>query len=415
MKTKKDVKTHLNTHKVYQFKTYFIQLLFILFFIALALAMIGFARGYRFNVQNRLLSPTGILAISSSPKTAKIFVNGDFKGVTDLNLTLPPGTYTIELKKDGFSSYKKTLTLKGEIVEAVDPILFPINPSLSPITNLGITKAVQVDSSDRSILFSQNGDEEKDGIYLFDAQRRALSLFPPLRPLLLKSKLPPILDLNTAVVNFSNNYEQAVIEFKAGDYDTTAYLIALDKENQEPFDITNSKDTLLAAWQAQRLEETAKFLEALPLKIQPIASSSFSQISFSRDNTKILYRAIQNTTLPLIINPPLIASNQTKENRELKKGSVYIYDKREDKNFLIADETADLSRIAWYVDSKRLVFKEADKISISLYDGESRQAVYSGPLQQDYFAVTTDGRILILANFNPQSNKFPDVYQVSIR
>ncbi len=415
MKSKKSIRTYLNSEKVHQLRTLIIQFVLLALFFAIAITIILFARGYRFDTQNRLLSPTGILAVSSSPKTAKVYINGDFKGVTDINLTLPPGTYKVEIKKDGYTSYTKTLVLRGEIVEAVDPILFPINPSLSPITNLGILKAVQVDRSDRSILFTQNDDSEKDGIYLFDAQRRALSLFPPLRPLLMKSKLPAVIDFNTARVYFANDYTQAIIEFNSSDIDTVSYLVSLDKENQEPFDITNSKQTLLEAWETQRLEETAKFLEALPRDIQPIASDSFSEIAFSPDKTKMLYRATKDVTLPLIINPPLIASNQTKEDRVLKKGSVYTYDKREDKNYYIGDSGANLSKIVWYIDSKRLVYKENDKISISLYDGEAHQNVYSGPIQQDYYAVTTDGRVLILANLNPLSNKFPDVYQVSIR
>ncbi len=33
--------------------------------------------------------------------------------------------------------------------------------------------------------------------------------------------------------------------------------------------------------------------------------------------------------LPLAINPPLIGANQSKEERSLKKGAMYIYDRKE--------------------------------------------------------------------------------------
>ncbi len=394
----------------------FLRIIFIVIFFLIIIGVIAFARGYRYDPNQRTISSTGILAISSSPKAAKVFVNGILKGATDLNLTLSPGTYTVEIKKDGYTSYKNTLTLKGELVETVDPILFPINPSLGPLTNLGIVKAVPVDQSDKVLLFSENSPENKNGIYLFDAASTPLSLFPPLKTLLLSSKIPYDIDMSKANVYFSFDFKQAIFEFPVKDTEASvSYLLSLDAENQEPFDVSVSKENLLAAWQKEKDDDTQKVLESFPKAIQPIASDSFSIISFAPDQTKILYKAKKPLTLPLIIKPPLIAADQAPESRSLAQNYIYVYDKKEDKNFQLGDNKLNPASLLWYSDSKRIIYNEGKQISISLYDGQTKQIVYSGPIEEGFFSVTSNGRLLILANLNPVSNKLPDLYQVGIR
>ncbi len=391
------------------------KIFFIALFIALIVGVIAFARGYRIDLQKKIVSPTGILAISSSPKTAKVYINGEFKGVTDLNLTLPPGNYKVEVQKEGYSNYSTNIALKGELVETVDPILFPINPSLTPLTNLGIVKAVQVSQSDKLILFSDSGSIEKDGIYLFDSNNGPISFFPPLKTIILKNRLPSGVDLSQTEVNFSFDFKQAIFDFTLADGSVISYLFSLENENQELFDVTYSKKALLQAWENEKKEEARKIMESFPKEIQKIASSSFEIISFSPSQTKILYKATASVDLPLVINPPLIASNQTKEVRSIKKNSFYVYDLKEDKNFLIDGEDFKVGAVNWYSDSKHFVLKETSQIALLNYDGKNKQVVYSGPIEEDFFAANSGGEILILANLNPQSNKLPDLYQIGLR
>lgn len=389
------------------------RLALIIIFLSGVLTLIAIARGYRIDFTKRSFSPTGIFAISSTPKAAKVYINGELKGVTDLNITLPPGRYTIEIKKDGYSSYTANLALKGELVEAIDPILFPLNPSLSPITSLGVTRALQIDQSDKLLLFSNSGDSEKDGIYIFEAGKRTLTFLPPLQTLILKSRLPTGVDFDKTTVHFSYDYKQAIFDFELPDKTVISYLFNLDAENQDLFDVTNSKSTLLEAWKKEREKESQKLIEVLPKEVRKIATDSFAIVAFSPDQTKVLYKATKNATIPLVIKPPLIAADQAPEERAIQKDGVYVYDKREDKNFKVGDKSSP--SFLWYVDSKRLVFNDGHTIAIVLYDGLNKQVVYSGPLEKGFFATTSDGKILILANLNPQFNKYPDVYEVGIR
>src|SRR3989338_1498192 len=192
-------------------KTLF-RFLFLLFFVIVLVLVIAFARGYRFDLEKRLVKSTGIIAATSNPQAAKVYINGELKGVTDTNLTLPPDNYLVEIKKDGFTSWNKKINLKGELVINVDPVLFPINPSLSPLTNLGIVKAVATDDGDKIVIVAN------DAIYLFDAGKKTLPFFPPLNKIVSRSLLPENLDYLSLKVIFSPNQNQAIFDFDKNSY-----------------------------------------------------------------------------------------------------------------------------------------------------------------------------------------------------
>ncbi len=404
------------------------RLLVVTAFLTILVISIAFARGYRLDMQKKSLTPTGILAISSSPKAAKIYINNELQGATDTNLTLPPGNYQVEVKKEGYTDWTKQVSLKGELVLTIDALLLPLNPSLSPLTNLGIVKAVPLDQTDQILLFTQGGDETKDGIYLFDASVKPLSFMTPLKLILLKKNLPPDVDFIPKAVYFSPDYQQVILEFGQSSTKTVTYLLSLGGENTNLFDVTASEQTLLTAWDKQKQADNQKIIETFPTNIVKIASDSFHIISFSPSETKILYEATQPVTLPPIINPPLIATNQTKEERTLKKSHLYVYDMKEDKNYEINipvsspnSSSPTLSpllptsySIMWYPDSRHLIFFDGKKISIVDYDDTNEQTVYSGPFEKSFFTVTSNGTLVILTNLNPEENKLPDLYAVGI-
>ena len=399
---------------------YISRLLLFGLFVAILILVITYARGYRLDVKKKLVTATGIIAISSSPKAAKVYVNGELKGVTDINITLPPGKYTIEVKKDGYMDWKKNISLKGELVMTTDATLFPQNASLTPLTNLGVGKIISIDQTGRHLLFSQTGNEEKDGIYVFDQSKKPFSLFPPLKLLILKKNLPADIDLYETKVTFSPDYKEGIFEFLV-DIQTIAYDMGFDEEVKAPFDVTTSQVSLSQAWKEEREREAVKILEALPKDMRAIASDSFHIVSFAPDKTKFLYQVTKKEELPLIIIPPLISANQETEERNLNPGDLYIYDIKEDKNFKldIKEEDFDPSDIEryiiWYPDSQHVVLNEQKQTSIMEYDNSNRQVIYSGPHEQNFLDIALDGKLLILANLNPQTNKSPDVYAVGIR
>lgn len=384
-------------------KIFFRVLLFLIFVIVLVL-VIAFARGYRFDLEKRLIKSTGIISATSNPKAAKIYINGQLKGVTDTNLTLAPDNYLVEIKKDGFTGWSKKINLKGELVINIDPVLFPINPSLSPLTNLGIVKAVATDDGDKIVIIAT------DAIYLFDAGKKTLPFFPPLNKIVSRSLFPDNLDYAAVKIIFSPNQNQAIFDF-----DQNSYLLSLGEDNLNPLEITLSKDALIQAWQNEKNKNIAKILETYPKDFDKIASDSFNIISFSPNETKVLYQAKKNVELPLMIKPVMIATNQTPEERSIKKGETYVYDRKEDKNYQISNFQFPISNLKWYSDSRHLIIEENKKISIVNYDDTNKQTVYSGPFENSFFSPTNDGKIIVLINLNSQVNELPDLYLVGIR
>jgi hypothetical protein len=61
------------------------------------------------NVSN--LTQYGTLYITSIPSGAKVYINGSYKGVTPVAKSLAPGNYTIEITKDGYTSYKTSVSV----------------------------------------------------------------------------------------------------------------------------------------------------------------------------------------------------------------------------------------------------------------------------------------------------------------
>lgn len=401
-------------------------------FAAIFVAIVAYARGYRldFRRQGAPLTSTGIISVSSSPNAAKIFINGELKGVTDTSLTMPPGKYTVEVQKDGYMAWKRTITLKGELVMAADALLFPLNPSLTPLTNLGVGKIVPIDQTGRILLFSDNGNAEKDGIYVFDQSKKPFSLFPPLKLLVLKKDLPATVNLLNSRVTFSPDFKEGVFEFLDTDGKTiVAYDMGFDEQVQSPFEVTASMASLTKAWDDERAQEAIKILETLPRDMRPIASDSFHIISFAPDKTKFLYEVTKPVALPVVITPPLISADQEPQERSLVPGQLYIYDIKEDTNFRLNVADADFEKkggqgewrmaidnyIMWYPDSRHILLNELTQVSVMEYDNTNKQVIYSGPHEMNFLDITTDGKLLILANLNPQQNKSPDVYAVGLR
>lgn len=422
-----------------------------LIFVLVLIGVIAYARGYRFNPKDGTVTSTGILSVNSSPQPAFVYINGATKpaGATDINLTLPYGQYTVEVKKEGYTDWKKTVSLKGETVMSLNAHLYSKNPSLTPLTNLGIIKAIPLGNTENTILVSQTGDTEKDGFYMFQSTKRTIAIFPPLNLIMLKSILPAEIDLSTVSFDFDSDYSQAVASFTLPDETTVSYLIELNKQTLEAIDVTASKENIVNRWSEEINEEMVKVVETLPKKIKPLAIDGFEVISLSPDEKRLMYLAKKDIELPLVINPPLIGANQSPEERKLKKGSVYIYDKKEDKNFRVPVEIstellkeipaptempattsastvvahvsnttitrAVQEHVLWFPTSDYIVLKEKNQIVLTEYDGGNRQVVYAGPFSPEFFAISPDWNLIVIINFNPNNNQYGDLYSVGIK
>lgn len=102
---------------------------YVLITIALLLAstlLLLAAFGYSLKGTSGEIIQNGLVFVDAHPQQAEMYLNGQDKGGTDGRFVLEAGQYNLELKRDGYRSWKRDFTLDGGvIVRLVYPFLFP--------------------------------------------------------------------------------------------------------------------------------------------------------------------------------------------------------------------------------------------------------------------------------------------------
>jgi hypothetical protein len=130
---------------------------------------IKFAQGYRPNFKNGTVQGTGLLVANSTPTGAQVFLNGKLTTATDDTLNLPPGSYQVDIKKDGFTTWTKTLQLQPELVTQTNATLFPSVPNLKPLTFTGAKNLLpSPDGQKIAYLVEAASTDSKNGLWILD-------------------------------------------------------------------------------------------------------------------------------------------------------------------------------------------------------------------------------------------------------
>ncbi|TSC86743.1 MAG: Uncharacterized protein G01um101416_597 [Microgenomates group bacterium Gr01-1014_16] len=337
---------------------------------SLTYLVILFARGYRPDLPNKTIQPTGLLVANSVPDGAQIYVDGQLLSATNTTANLSPGTYNFEIKKVGFQPWSKTLALQAEIVTRASATLFPSVPSLKAITSSGASHPV-LSPDGTKVAFAQTGK-----LYTLDLTESPLGLI---------SRDPRY--ISSLKSQFSS---------LAWSPDSRQILAG-----NSLIDISDSKSSsassiLISSWKARRKTlDNQRFL-TLPETMQDILATSAADLVWSPKETKLLYTATASAIIPDNLKKPLPGSSTQTQNRHLVPSNSYVYDLEEDRNFQID------SGYSWFPDSYHLFKTENNQIIIIEYDNQNQTVVYDGPMAQD-FAV------------NPTLSSVPNLYAVSLR
>lgn len=125
------------------------------------------ARGYWVDETGRIIQ-NGLVFVSSQPRGSDIYLNGQkSKKQTNARLNLASGQYLMELKRNGYTDWKRILTVEGGSVERFDyPLLFPLNPETARTKQYDASPPVTTASPDgRWLLVAVPGQDAFD---LFD-------------------------------------------------------------------------------------------------------------------------------------------------------------------------------------------------------------------------------------------------------
>jgi hypothetical protein len=391
-------------------------LLFTFFIVGTVGTLVSlYARGYRLNSENYKLNPNGLLVVKSVPDGAQLFINGTLNTATNATVPLPPGTYDVRIRKEGYLDWNKRLTIEKEIVTDSTAHLFKSTPSLSALTFSGVTNPTPSrDFTKIAYVVPPNLNSENSGLWIFETINLPLGF----------ARDPKRItdgDLTKATWIWSPDGRQILMTTSIGMYlvDTTAFTAQAKLIN-----VFSQKDTILAEWDLEKQKLIGSQTAKLPIQMQDVMSRKASAIRFSPDEDMILYTASSSGDVPSKLIPQLPGSSTQKETRQIEIGKTYVYDIKEDRNFLVDEDNILIEggysdgferRLSWYPSSRTLILSEKDKVVIMDYDGTNKQVVYSGSyVSPNAFPTTSLDRLLILTNLGAAVG-IPNLYSLSLK
>lgn len=393
-------------------KQFVIPLIILIFLITGTALVVTYGRGYRlgFGQGKPELSGTGLLVATSSPNGASVFINGHLTTATDSTLNLSPGDYAVRIAKEGYFPWEKKLKIQKEVVSKAEALLFPTNPKLEGITASGVKNPTLDPSGSRIAYTVASESARKNGVYILDMTTRPI--------LTLQSASTQIADdtldlISDAQLLWSPDGQELIATISAQVGNATTYLLKTSSFNQNPQDISATLSVVQSTWEKDKLEKERARTSTLKPALQKMLFENFNIIAWSPDETKILYEASQSAELALIIKPALIGTDSTPQDRSLNKGSVYVYDMKEDKNFKI--NIGNSQTLSWFPDSKHLIYVEGKKIDILESDGANRTTIYAGPFADNYvFPWPNGSKLVVLTNLGNE-NIPPNLYTIGLK
>ncbi len=372
-----------------------------------------FARGYQVNFNKGPgLTATGILSATSKPKGASVYINDRLVTATDDTINLTPDTYTIKIVMDGYLPWQKTVSIKKEVVYQTDTQLFRSVPDLKPITVTGaVNPTVNPDMTQIAYSVASASASKDNGLYLIQLTDNPI-LISRNTPRQLSPNLPGI-DWAKFTFTFSPDSRQILATNKTSNI---SYLLTLDSaiSQKNLYDVTPRLGLIQEDWNNQNQQLIASKLERLPKALRTMVSTdSAKNITFSSDDNRVLYLAKADNNIPQnLITPPPAQSTQT-QNRDLKKDNYYVYDIKDDTNFLIGPNTS-ISNPFWLPNSNSIVFVEENNIKVIEYDGTNKQSLFAGSFDPKVVYPWSDGsRIVTLTS--PYTSAPENLYAISIK
>lgn len=367
----------------------------------LTIGVILFARGYRPDLTTKKIEPTGILAATSHPDGAQVWVDDVMKTATNNSINLPPGTYNIKIKKEGFQPWTKTLVIDKETVTRANPYLFATIPILKPATTAGVISPVLAPSQDKLVYISQ--DQNIPQLMFLDLTESPLGLSAKEPRILINNLQTPTKSLK---LSWSPDSRQILLQASS-----SARL--LDINSTAISEVSISLPNLLNDWDKRRQEQYHRQLNLLPEDLKSLLATTSAQISWSSNDKKILYTATASAVLPNHLIPPIPGSSTQTQTRQLNPGTTYIYDLEEDRHFAIGQTTENWH---WYPTGNHVYKLDSNSVTIKEYDNGNSTVVFAGPIFENFAIPFPSGKqLLVLTNPNPASSTLPNLYSVNLK
>lgn len=346
--------------------------------LAVTTAAIFVAKGYRFDKRTGTVKGTGIIAVTSIPAGAAIYLNGELYSASNNTINdLDPKSYQLKVSKDGFSTWEKEVIVEAEKVALVNVTLFPAAPELRPITFTGV-KTPQMSPDGQRLVYVVD-QPTKAGLWMLDFSNRPFTFSREPKQI---AKDSALFSYSKADFSWAPDSKTVLVAGKHGNGKNVAYLLEADRLNDSPADVSLTIEQNKQNWLSDLTLKDQDRLSRLPKNIKDltIAATSFK---WSPDELKIA-----------------ISNEEKLQVYDLKK--VTLYDLNLVKDF------------SWYPDSEHLVVVEDGLISIIESDGKNKTGIYSGNFDPGKVFSWPDGsKLIVLTSFNQSSG--PNLYTINLR
>jgi hypothetical protein len=229
-------------------------------------------------------------------------------------------------------------------------------------------------------------------------------------------------DLSNADWVWSPDGREILITKKTG-----AYLLSSGEftPQNQLINISLTVDDILEEWEEELAKKMKSQLARLPDDLESVLERKASSLIFSPDEDMVLYIASGSATIKDELIKPVPGASTQKEQRQIENGKTYVYDIKEDRNFLVDSENTLIieggfissaeRRLSWLPTSRHLILSEKEKVIILDYDGTNRQTVYAGSYTSpNAFPTLSTDRLIILTNLGANSSA-PNLYTLSIK
>ncbi|MEX0621387.1 MAG: PEGA domain-containing protein [Candidatus Woykebacteria bacterium] len=362
--------------------------IFLVIAILATTAIIFYASGYRPNLTDRNIQATGVVSIRSKPSEASVFIDGKSKGTTNVDLSsLQPGKYTVEITKEGFTSWQKEVEVKKEAVNVIEAVLFPVAPSLRALTFTGVVNPLASPNGSK-VAFSVKEPPERAGIWVLNLSTSPLPSFFT-RDLVQIVADSENFNFSSATYEFSPNGSQLLVKLAKSN---TYFLLNVGDENPNPKEVTLDIDDIKTSWEDEKQAAVEKTLATFDDEGKMIADS-LEALEFSPDEEKFVGRR--------------------------KDGKYLIYDSnpgfapdKEPKTYLVSSA----KKYLWYPDNEHLVLVNGGSISVMDVDTTNNVTIYTEGFNNEFVVPWPDGsKIVITTNLNKSVREQPDLYAIELR
>lgn len=439
-------------------KQFLITIVTLVVIAAAAVAAVYFVKGFTFSPTEGKMVGTGILALSSTPDGASVYIDGHLTTATNTTLSqLQPKTYDVKIIKDGYIPWEKEITVAAGLVSEVKPTLFPALPTIYPLTFNGVNQ-VLLSPDGQKLAFtvpysSDTSTRQKGGVWVWTMTGAPISFTRGNQPQQIVASTSD-LDFSKGTLRFSPDSTQILATLQqggvAGDVNTRNYLLPVNGQVSisDLKDITPIVANTTKSWDGDlKTEDQARIMAINDVAARDVASKS-AVLKWSPDETKFIAGpaaekgsgnpssvpsvtpAVQGQSLPTPTPQPLLSGYKvydlgspiqvepttkpaTPTSNQPQSGQIKEYD------------LPPALAYYWLPDSKHIIIvmqdeqssgPEGRKIGIADFDGSNVAVIYAGKFDgTNVFAWPDSSRIAVLTSFATPTASVPNLFGINLK